>query len=132
MLSNIKYQVICRRCTALCFCLLYFNECGKSCLLSRAVWCFSKINSGNKSVFGLSQLNCRCTTTDGLTALTPSPSTLPSVITFPSPHLTFSPRSHPSCFSLSAYSPNLLHSSMKPYLDCVISPAFTDTPFVDA
>lgn len=49
--------------------------------------------------FGLSQLNCSSTTTDGLTAMTPSTSTLPRVITIPSPHLTFSPGSHPSCFS---------------------------------
>lgn len=49
--------------------------------------------------FGLSQLNCSSTTTDGLTAMTLSPSTLPWAIIILPPHLTFSPGSHPSCFS---------------------------------
>lgn len=86
---------------ASCCCILLFAT---SEVPSQHVGCFfrdklRKQNVSKSAEFGLSQLNCSSTTTDGLTATTPSPSTLPWAIIILPPHLTFSPGSHPSCFS---------------------------------
>lgn len=63
------------------------------------------------SEFDLSQLTCWSTTTDGLTAMTPPPSTFPCVIIVPSSLLLIPPWSHhpvfPSClFSPLTFFPN--------------------------
>lgn len=49
-------------------------------------------------------LNCRSTTTDGATAMTPSPSTLPCVIIILSSLLLFPPGSHHPVFSSCLFS----------------------------
>lgn len=86
-----------------CFMLLHLAFCYEwGSITTRWLFFRDKLRKQNVSKsaeFGLSQLNCSSTTTDGLTATTPSPSTLPWAIIILPPHLTFSPGSHPSCFS---------------------------------
>ena len=63
----------------------------------------SKLSKTNKKTpppeFGLSQLNCRLTTTDGLTAMTPSPPPSSESLSSCLPIAPFHLWCHPSCFS---------------------------------
>lgn len=93
---------LCRWWYALCWCSMYFIMSDVILLLKQSCLLFFKNTLWKQKEFRLSQLNCSSIITDGLTALTLSPSSLPWVIIILSAHLTFSPGSYPSCFSQSA------------------------------